>query len=477
MSTPPEVEPRADDPVARVVRVFPFVLLLLLFVAVARSAASPVTNADTLFHLRFGHEFLTDWSLRHPGSVSTLATNPWVPTQWLSEIVFAKFETWFGLGGVAWLTGLQVLTFVLVLFAICRRWAAPSAAIIPTLLATIAAGGGLSGRPQVLSYILVMVVTDAWLRTRQDGRIRWWLIPLTWLWTMLHGMWPVGIVIGLVAILGGALEHRSLRRSARELAVPLLSVVAAALTPLGPAAYGGVVAVGDRASYIPEWATPDFTSVGPLALVSMFALLLLIRVRAGGMTWSHTLLLLLAGGWAVYSARTVPVSAAVVAPLLAMSLQTLLPPRSKVTRRERQVVLGGFGAALVALALVLPQVDLAPRQPGWLDPALDALPAGTTVLNEWPVGGYLMWRHPDLDIGMHGYVDTYTKPEIDRLVRLLDTAPGWEETLDATGAKWAVLTPDSTLAYRLQNELGWAVVHESEGKALLRAPDAEPSSS
>jgi hypothetical protein len=61
----------------------------------------PLTNTDTYFHLRFGHEFLHGWSLRHPGSVSTFATADWVPTQWLSEIVMAKTEDWFGLPGVA----------------------------------------------------------------------------------------------------------------------------------------------------------------------------------------------------------------------------------------------------------------------------------------------------------------------------------------------------------------------------------------
>src|SRR4051812_25310640 len=45
-------------------------------------AAQRLQNTDTYFHLRFGHEFLTGgWSLRDPGSVSTLATAHWVPTQ------------------------------------------------------------------------------------------------------------------------------------------------------------------------------------------------------------------------------------------------------------------------------------------------------------------------------------------------------------------------------------------------------------
>ena len=42
--------------------------------------------------------------------------------------------------------------------------------------------------------------------------MRWWLVPLAWLWAMVHGMWPVGIIIGLVALVGIALDRAVHRR-------------------------------------------------------------------------------------------------------------------------------------------------------------------------------------------------------------------------------------------------------------------------
>ena len=69
----------------------------------------PLTNTDTYFHLRFGHEFLDGgWSLCDPGSVSSFGTNDWVPTQWLPQVVMAQIEDWFGLAGVAWFQGSAV---------------------------------------------------------------------------------------------------------------------------------------------------------------------------------------------------------------------------------------------------------------------------------------------------------------------------------------------------------------------------------
>ena len=120
-------------------------ILVSLFVNCART----LTNTDTYFHLRFGQEFLDGWSLRHPGSVSTFATRDWVPTQWLSEIVMARTEDWFGLAGVAWLSGFLEIALFLTLYVVCRDRAEPLVAAAVTATALFAMQNGLSMRPQV----------------------------------------------------------------------------------------------------------------------------------------------------------------------------------------------------------------------------------------------------------------------------------------------------------------------------------------
>ena len=128
-----------------------------------------------------------------------------------------------------------------------------------TMLALAAAQPALSARPQVLSYTFVVVFTVAWLGSMRDGRPRWWLVPLTWLWAIVHGMWPLAILIGVVGAAGALIERRhALRRRLRLFLVPLLCALAAAVTPVGPALYGAVVQVGANAEYFTEWASPDF---------------------------------------------------------------------------------------------------------------------------------------------------------------------------------------------------------------------------
>src|SRR4051812_37668274 len=139
--------PRADRArrLLRVARRFvPPLVMLGILVSLVLNCARPLTNTDTYFHLRFGEEFLHGWSLRHPGSVSTFATRDWVPTQWLSEIVMARTEDWFGLAGVAWLSGLLQLTLFLTLYVVCRDRAEPLVAAALTAVALIAMQSGLS---------------------------------------------------------------------------------------------------------------------------------------------------------------------------------------------------------------------------------------------------------------------------------------------------------------------------------------------
>ncbi|HEX4470730.1 MAG TPA: hypothetical protein VH085_02075 [Nocardioides sp.] len=450
---------------------FPWLVLAGILISLLVNTARRLTNTDTYFHLRFGHEFLHGWSLRHPGSVSTFATSHWVPTQWLSEIVMAKTEDWFGLAGVAWLSGLLEVLLFLGVYAAARTRSDPLVAMPVTAVALYAMQSGLSMRPQVVSYLLTAVVVMAWLRTLDDHRLRWWLVPLVWLWAMLHGMWPVALMTGAVATVGLALDRAPRGVVLRSAAVTVSCAVAAAVTPVGPALYGGVVQVGARATYFAEWQPPDWVSWGSAAFAVLLVATLAGLWLRGRNSWTETLLIVLAGVFGAYSVRTVPVGAAMLAPLAAGPLQALLGRRGRVGRREFRAVLAGSAATLVVLGLAVPHTSAEPlSEPGWTGPALDRLPAGTKVLDDWGLGGYLMWRYPKLDLVMHGYGDTFTTAELDRNNGFVLTSPGWEQDLRATGARVAVLRPWSLLAYALVAQEGWTVVHRSETLELLHAP-------
>jgi hypothetical protein len=463
---------------SRVRAAFPWLVLVGILVSLVVNTARPLTNTDTYFHLRFGHEFLHGWSVRHPGSVSTFATADWVPTQWLSEIGMAKTEDWFGLPGVAWLSGLLEVLLFLGVYAACRVRAEPLVAMPVTALSLYAMQAGLSMRPQVISYLLTAVVVAAWLRTLDDGRVRWWLVPLVWLWALLHGMWPIAILVGAVSTVGLVLDRTPRPVVVRSALLTAGCAVAAAVTPIGPALYGAVLAVGDRRSYFAEWMPPDWTSWPSAAFAVLLAATLVGLWRRRENPWTESMLIVLAGVFAAYSERTVPVGAAMLAPLAAGPIQALVGRRMPVSLGERRAVLGSAALAVAVLAVLVPYTSDDPIEvPAWADTAIGSLPAGTKVIDDWDLGGYLMWRYPRLDLVMHGYGDTFTTAELDRNTGFMQVKPGWQADVVATGARVALLRPWSALAQRLVGEEGWSVEHRSASLELLRAPPDWPATS
>lgn len=454
-------------------RGLPLLLVVGTLVALVRAAAAPITNNDTYFHLRFGAEFLDGWSLREPGHVSSFESAEWLPTQWLPQVAMAWLERHLGLAAVAWLCGLLFIVLTLVLYFSARRFADPVVAAPVVVIGVFGCLAGLSMRPQLLSYVLVALTTVLWLRVRETARPPWLLVPLTWLWAMCHGMWPVGIVIGIAAVVGLALDRDvAPPRAARLLLVPVASAVVAALTPVGPGLYGAVLTVNSRADFFSEWGPPNFTRPNGWGVLVVLVLALLALALREGHSWLEILLVGLGLAWAVYSLRTVPVAASLLVPLAALGLQRLIGPRSAPPRTERAVLLGAAAAGLVVLAVVAPRTASdPPADPAWLAPTLEALPAGTPVMEESVPGGYLMWRFPHLDLVSHGYGDVYTDAELERNVDIVTLAPGWVDQLEDTGARLAVLEPDSTLAYALRETLGWTVREDDEALQLLEAPD------
>ena len=466
--------------VERARAVLPYLLLGGTALAMIGTCAAPLGNGDTYFHLRLGQEFLDGWSLRHPGSVTTFGTRPWVPTQWLPEMVMAQAQRWGGLPAVAWLSGLQQALLLFTVYVCSRRWAAPIVVMPLVLLAMLALNPWLSMRPQVLSYALAVLTVQAWLRTREDGRLRWWLVPLTWIWAMVHGMWPVALVTGSVAVVGLALDRAVPRRTlARGAGLVVASAVAAALTPVGPALYPAVFAVTSRAHFFSEWNPEDFTSSYGLPLAVLLVGALAVVAKRRDTSWFLLGQVALALAWAGYSSRTAAVAAVVLVPLVAQAVGGLVGPGTPTaalvlrepSRRETAWVAGGLATCLAALAVAVPfTADEPVGDPPAVSRYLDALPAGTKVLNDWDFGGYLMWAHPQLDLMMNGYGDLFTTAELQRNTDLLQLDPGWQAEVTRSQVTYAVLRPGTRLQLGLVHDLHWHVVATSPAVEVLAAP-------
>jgi hypothetical protein len=452
------------------------VVFVLFLVVVAVVFVRPIGDPDTWWHLRLGDELSQTWALSDPPAWTRFAAQPWVATQWLPEIVAARWTAWWGLPGLVWLVCAIVLVLAAALYVVCRR----EADRLPAALATIIGFGGMAAtltpRPQLVSFVLLVVTVGAWLQTARDLKPRWWLVPVSWVWACSHGLWFSGAVVGAVVVAGLFLDRRTRgRRALTLLAVPVLSVVVAGLTPVGPRLLAAPFAVGGITQFITEWQTPSFRDLAPALTAGMIVAAVVLSARnRRRASWASIGLVVLAAGWTLLSVRTVTLGAAIAAPLLAGALDRALPRRDEQRTgmsRGEKVTLGAATAACLVLAGLLAATSPSVRSPAGvplgLDAALDRLPAHTVIWNDFTLGGWLDYRHPNLEVVADGRAEAFGAEQLQRYGQVSRTERGWEEVLRASGAHVALVATDSPLAAALPERLTWRRIGEDDGYVLL----------
>jgi hypothetical protein len=345
-----------------------------------------------------------------------------------------------------------------------------------TGLVVFSAAPALSARPQIVSLLLTAVTVGAWLGSVKDGRPRWWLVPLTWVWATAHGLWSAGVLVGLVCCVGILLDgHVDRRRSLKLFAVPLLSLFAAAVTPVGPRLLASQLAVSERTSMIAEWGPTSFREVPALAAAALVAWLVVLWARRGPAPWSHVLLLLLGCAWVLLVTRMVAFGAVAVAPLVVAALAASPSARRAASHRVLEWWALGFLSVgyLVVLTVAVPQTaPTAEGVPTGFSKSLRKLPQGSTVLVEDGVGGWIEWEFPGVSPVIDGMLDAYPVPYIRDFFDMTELQPGWRSFVEDSGATVAVLQQGSALSAAIQQQAGWRLVQHDDEWVLLVRPAA-----
>ena len=450
-------------------------LALFAVAATVKFGIRPVSDPDAWWHLKTGAYVLSHWRFNGPDPWVPFSSRPFVLTQWLPEVVAQKGYELFGLPAVAWLRCAAMLALISALVWAARQTGDSVPAIIAALAGLIGAGGSLSERPQLVSFVLLAITVGAWWKTAGDLKPRWWLAPMTFLWACSHGLWGVGVLIGLVVIAGLALDRRLDRHSAaRLLAVPALSVAAAALTPIGPRLLLTPFEVSSNAAqFVQEWQPTDVRDTFAAVTLAMIALVLLFWIRATTVRpWWQVALAGAAVVFTLAMGRTVAVGAIIATPLLASAMQEQRrSPAAPLTRRAASAWIGLVATAAIVAAPLAGALAQAPS--GWpegMRPQLAALPAKTVVLNEFNVGGWLLWAEPHLTPVIDLRSEIYSKGYIRDYVRTQEVQAGWQKLLVRTGARYALLRTKTPLTVALREQLGWATVAEDAGYVLLKEP-------
>ena len=383
------------------------VIGVLLFAA---TLAKGPWDSDYYWHVLTGRFIAAGEFPRTDPFSFTWGGMPWTLHEWLGELVIYRLVDGLGYTGAvivfAFIPGIVV---AILAFALHRLGLRTGAVIGATTLVALLVIPYVTLRPQALSWVMLAALVGALLHLRPE-RVRWafLLVPLFILWSNLHGLWVVGLVVlGAYAVM--SLVGLTPMSAAKGWAVALvpLAMLGTVFTPEGPSLLTYPLRYLDSADWgmenITEWQSPNFHDPAHIPLlIYMGAVAVFARWRV---PWWMSLFAFMGVAMTLLALRNGPVAAILGAPALAVGIGAALSdwrgaPRSygpRVARRRR--VLESIMAAVLAIAGFV--IFLPPD----LDARIDA-----SIERELPVQGVELLRErvPDgriiAEYGWGGYV-------------------------------------------------------------------------
>ena len=237
-------------------------------------------DPDTMWQVTVGQWILDHRAVPETDVFSfTMRGQPWISTQWLAQVVFAKSYALFGWSGPVVISATAIAATFALFAKFLNRHLSES-----TTLVFVAAALGLTV-PHLLArpHVLAMPVMVAWvcgLIAAADRREApsFWLLPLMALWSNLHGGFVFGLVLIAPIALDAVVSAKANSRRAlvlRWAAFGVAALIASFCNPYGwnaLLAAQKILALGSALPLILEWRPADFSSVGPLEICLLLGL-------------------------------------------------------------------------------------------------------------------------------------------------------------------------------------------------------------
>lgn len=359
-----------------------------------------LNDPDSYSHIAVGRWILAHGALPTSDPFSfSMHGAPWIPFEWLSEVIYAAVYALAGWAGVVVLAAAAIALAVSLLTCFLLHELSPKPALVMVMAAVALLAPHMLARPHVLA-LPIMVAWAASLVRCMDRRAPppFWALPLLVLWANLHGSVVLGLGLIGPAVLEALLnEKRSEWPRVLLLWVPftVLAVAACCLTPYGPGSLLmpiTTLGLGQALNYIAEWRPQDFGHFGAfefLLLAGIFAL-----SRGVTLPVVRTLVLLGLLHFALAQVRNADLPAMLAPLYLAAPLARQFGARAEddATGSARGVNLTALGVMIVATGLALVR-DVRPALRNTPEAAVanvDLANAGP-VLNDYSFGGYLIF--------------------------------------------------------------------------------------
>jgi len=229
-------------------------------------------DPDTMWQITVGQWILDHRAVPETDVFSfTMRGQPWISTQWLAQVLYARAYSAFGWSGPVVLSAAAIAATFALLAKFLGRRLSESTTLVFVAAALALTVPHLLARPHVLAMPLMVVWVGGLIAAAdRSGAPSFRLLPLMALWANLHG----GFVFGLVLIAPIALDAvlSADAKARKSLALRWATFAAAALAASGCTPYGWnsllasqkILALGSALPLIMEWKPADFGSVGAL---------------------------------------------------------------------------------------------------------------------------------------------------------------------------------------------------------------------
>ncbi|MEI7452372.1 MAG: hypothetical protein WCK37_04210 [Candidatus Falkowbacteria bacterium] len=182
---------------------------LLIFSICFNSTASYL-DPDFGWHLKMGQEIINTGAVPHINTINyTLAGARWVDHEWLSEALMYKAYTVTGYQGIEIILSLLIVLILFLLNRFIKKQSETSiysdylimALEIFALIAALPSFGIRLQEIGLLFFLLLILIIKNYEKNK-NYKILWFLLPLLYLWSNLHGTFLIaffvcGIFIGV----------------------------------------------------------------------------------------------------------------------------------------------------------------------------------------------------------------------------------------------------------------------------------------